>query len=143
MKEIENNIVDIKQLFLLCGLRGFPEAKNLEEYPWTIKHHTYVQNKLVELLSVCNKEERMQREKEFEEEAKQNFSIFEIKKRVFVLRQNDFGFSLCDTEQDLSWYNPSSSPLIEASKWAYKGTFELIYPLSEKEKFILETYSCL
>lgn len=133
------NIFSVRELFILCALRnGIVEARNLEEYPWTWRHYRSVQHKMIDLYSYYNKKEREEKEKQFNEDAKKDFPVLESKLRTFILQETDFGFSLSDREEDLSWYHPPARALIDIDNWAYKGTFSLSVPLTKKEEYVLD-----
>ncbi|MFA6515196.1 MAG: hypothetical protein WCT42_02945 [Candidatus Paceibacterota bacterium] len=131
------NTVNARELFLLCALRnGIVKAKNLSVYDWTLRHFWFVQEMVLEL----KKGESLKVVQNLAtDKARLEVPSQQVKERNFYIREGDFS-TLCDYDEDLSWYQPSTSVSPSISDWEYKGNFELSIPLTEKEKHILTYY---
>jgi hypothetical protein len=129
----EDSLINAKELFLLCTLRGIVSAKNVFPYDWTLNHYSYVQDRLANL---SDSDDKSSKEEALIQEAKEKFSIQETKKRDFFLLETDIYFTLCD-ETGIPWYQPPIDKLVE---WAYSGTFILSEKITRKERFIIRSF---
>lgn len=59
-----------------------------------------------------------------------------VAKRKFYVHRHDFGYSLADKEEDLSWFDPKHPE----EDWCFKGQFKLTEPLSELEDYAISIY---
>lgn len=139
-KAMEKPILTAPQLFLLCNIRKGQGvwATNKQDYSWTCTHDNAFQERVHQKLkSTENTGDRELKIGLIKEEIIAEIPIEKPKLRCFITYETDFGFSLCDSDADASWYMPK---MHGENDWDYKGFFELQEPLSLSEKFLLFTF---
>lgn len=135
---MKNNIVNARELFLLCALRSGKTvfAKNLDIYDWTFRHYAFVLEKVSEMKSG---ESYSQTVRNAKDEARLKIPVQKPQERNFYIREGEISHTLCDLDEDLSWYDPRDMRL-DLKDWVYGGNFILSDPMSQREQFIIENY---
>ncbi len=136
------NIVDARQLFLLCALRGGSVlAKNIEPHTWTFPHNAkYLERYSKEVMSITNPTERETAADKIKSEIKNEIPALFPMVRQFYLHhiRSMEEYTLAENDK-ITWFQPNQFK--ENNDWDYRGEFELSVPLNEKEEYILMHYS--